>query len=587
MRTGRALLILLLLSVTGAALAQDGNWLPRYNVNSTGVSDASLQFPVSLAWKYTTENNDALPVATPAVGDRMVYVPIADAIYAVDRVTGALVWDQAAGDDIYSSPALIDGTLYFGSRDGNLYAVNAEDGSIEWRFATGGGIDCAPVIVDGVCYFGSDDNRLTALDLETRQVLWQFEAAGSIKASPLVHREMIILGSQGRRIYGLNLDGRPVWSQTIEARSFFASPVAERNTVIYATGRQLHARDLNSGRSVWARPFMAGDLIVGSPCILDRTVYVGARDGAVYAIDVSRGRALWKWPREGVVAPITSSPVIVNDMLVFRSGKRDIIAISLDGRETLWKYTLPPVEERAPTPATGVTIPEDDWMMDDMPEPEPRPGTRGPDEDDRRTRPARRRAFADIIDPSVAVVDNALFVVGDDSIIYGFNAHAPDNVPPVIAEAVLEVPGARRQRVQFDPELVDADAFPERYADEIKIPGTPPIFLSLVVQDEGSGIDGDRLRVTINGEPADYTYDAREGLLWYIYDPRGAAANLPNGVKRVVFEAVDWRGNVTSRAVSFTVDNRLRPPEPPQPVRPEVPDDMWGPGEEVPPDDMW
>ena len=585
MRAGRTFLVLMLLSMAGAVFAQQSNWLPRYNEESTGVTDASLELPVSLLWKFTTENNAPSLVATPAVGEDTVYVPLGDTIYAIDRHTGALKWDQAAGDTILSSPALVDGILYFGSRDTNLYAVNAEDGSIEWRYRTGGNVDCPPIIVDGVCYFGSDDNRLTALDVQTRQTLWQFEAAGSIKAPPLVYRDTIILGSQGRRIYALNMDGRPIWSNAIQPRAFLASPVAERNVVMYASGRDLYARYLDSGRMVWARPFRAGDLIVGSPSVLGRTVYVGSRDGSIYAIDTTRGRALWRWPAEGAVDPITSSPAIVDDMIVFRAGKRDIIAISLDGREMLFKYSLPPAQERAaPTPATDIMVPGDDWIMDEMPDEAPAPEMHGPGEDRRPTTARPRRAFADLIDPSVAVAENSLFVIAEDGIVYGFSSAAPDNVPPVVADAVLEVPGAARQRVQFTPELVSAGEFPERYARDIEIPGTPPIFLSMLVEDAGSGIDADSIRVTINGEQVDHTFDAREGLLWYIYDPRGAAANLPNGVKRVVVEAVDWRGNTVSKAVSFTIDNRLRPPEPPRPVRPEMPEGMHD-FDEFPPDE--
>ena len=68
-------------------------------------------------------------------------------------------------------------------------------------------------------------------------------------------------------------------------------------------------------------------------------------------------------------------------------------------------------------------------------------------------------------------------------------------------------------------------------------------------------------------------------------DPRGAAANLSNGVKNILFEASDWRGNRATLCVSFTVDNKAKPPEPPKPKAPTV--DMMGPeGEMVPPGEM-
>ncbi|MGD9497992.1 MAG: hypothetical protein AB7Y46_16950, partial [Armatimonadota bacterium] len=80
--------ILLLVGASAAALAQDVTWLPRYDETNTGVADASLGLPVSLIWKHTTGEDQATPVATAAVGPDMVYAPVGDSIYAIDRRTG-------------------------------------------------------------------------------------------------------------------------------------------------------------------------------------------------------------------------------------------------------------------------------------------------------------------------------------------------------------------------------------------------------------------------------------------------------------------------------------------------------------------
>lgn len=607
MRSGMALIVAFTL-LASVAVAQDVTWQMRYDEESSGVSNATITFPTSLAWKYATEAETFNAVATPAVDENAVYAPVGDTIYAIDRLTGALLWEQSAGDEILSSPAIADGILYFGSRDDNPWAIDTRDGSVEWRYATGGGIDTPPVIAYGVIYFGSDDNRITALDLETRRPLWQFQTSGDIKAAPLVYRDVVVVGSLSGDIYCLNSNGQLIWSESIEPNNFFASPVGERTKVIYASGRDLNARDLYSGRLVWGRPFRAGDLIVGSPAVYGRNVYIGTRDGSVYGIDSNRGAAMWKWPSDGAAEPIASSPVIVDDMIVFRSGARDLVAISLDGRDLLWKYTLPEAETKVATPVGGMTEPGmmDPGMMDPgmmldpgmgpapgmeppMIEPGMEPGLEpgiepgvGPGTGQYQVQELK---FEKVVDPSVAVVDNALFTLGDDGVIYGFSSLAPDNVAPTIADAVLEVPGGSRQRARFDMMLADEDDFPDRYADEIAVPGTPPIFISVLVQDEGTGVNPEMVSVTLNGQPASYTYDAREGLVWYIYDPRGAAANLPNGVKQVMIEAVDWRGNRAVKYVSFTVDNKLKAPAPPKPRVPTFEPGAF-PGEMMPPEMM-
>ena len=46
-------------------------------------------------------------------------------------------WKFKTQSRVYSSPAEINGVVYFGSTDHNLYAVDANDGSLKWKFESG------------------------------------------------------------------------------------------------------------------------------------------------------------------------------------------------------------------------------------------------------------------------------------------------------------------------------------------------------------------------------------------------------------------------------------------------------------------
>ncbi len=586
MRLGPVCLILVMAFVASVAVAQDEFWLPRYDETNSGVSAESFKLPISLQWKHSTGDEEATPVAMPAVGSKMIYAPVGATMYAIDRRTGELVWSQDTGAEIYSSPALVGGTLYFGSRDNSLYAVDAEDGQVKWRYLTGGPVDCTPVVVGDTLYFGSDDNRLVALDLETAEPLWQFETRGDIKATPLVYRDVVVVGSQDRHIYCLNSDGRALWSNSTRARAFFAAPTGERTKIIYACGKEVIARELYTGRRMWR--FKTAGIVSGAPCIKGRTAYIGTAAGAIYAINTNDGRGLWRYPAQGATEAITSSPTVVDDMLVFRAGTRQILAIALRDGALRWSYLLPEPPEKAAAAATpGGVGAMDPGMGGDIafPGEADAPGMDQPVANDqgRATTGADRTEktyeIEENVDPAVAVGGDSLYVIGDDNIVYAFTAAGADNEPPIITDAILDVPGKQRTRVSFSPSIAAEDDFEGRYADEIIIPGSPPLFLSTIVSDEGSGINADSIKVIVNGvEIDDYAYDANAGLLWYIYDPRGAAMNLDNGVKNVVFEVTDWRGNRTAACVSFTIDNKAQPPEPPQPETPVM--DMGGMGPE-------
>ncbi len=588
MRLGPVCLILVMAFVASVAVAQDDFWLPRYDEDNSGVSSESLELPISLQWKHSTGDEEAIPVASPAVGSKMIFAPVGATMYAIDRATGELVWSQATGAEIYSSPALVDDTLYFGSRDNSLYAMSAEDGEVKWRYLTGGPVDCTPVVVGNKLYFGSDDNRLVALDIDTAEPLWQFETRGDIKATPLVYRDVVVVGSQDRHIYCLNSDGRPLWSKTTGLRAFFAAPTGERTKVVYACGKEVIAREIYTGRRMWR--FKTAGIVSGAPCVKGRTAYIGTAAGAVYAINTNDGRGLWRYPAQGATEAITSSPTVVDDMLVFRAGTRQLVAISLRDGSPRWSYLLPEPPEKIAAATTGGAGAMDPGMAGmgadiGFPGEADAPAMEQPVGDDQgRANTGTDSAeksyeIEENVDPAVSVGGNSIYVIGDDNTVYGFTTAGADNVPPAITDAILEVPGKARTRVNFAPAIAAEDDFEGRYADEIVIPGTPPLFLSMMVSDEGSGINADAVKVIVNGiEIDDFAYDANAGVIWYIYDPRGAAMNLDNGLKNVVFEATDWRGNRSAVCVSFTIDNKVQPPEPPQPKTPVM--DMGGMGPE-------
>ena len=65
-----------------------------------------------------------------------------------------LKWKFKTGSSVYSSPAVIDGVVYFGSYDKHLYAVDIKTGEEKWKFKTGDSIYLSiPAISEAVLYF--------------------------------------------------------------------------------------------------------------------------------------------------------------------------------------------------------------------------------------------------------------------------------------------------------------------------------------------------------------------------------------------------------------------------------------------------
>jgi outer membrane protein assembly factor BamB len=67
-------------------------------------------------------------------------------VYALNAVTGILVWDYPTGNHVGSSPAVANSTVYIGSDDHHVYALNASNGVLRWRYLTTSAVESSPSV---------------------------------------------------------------------------------------------------------------------------------------------------------------------------------------------------------------------------------------------------------------------------------------------------------------------------------------------------------------------------------------------------------------------------------------------------------
>jgi len=231
-------------------------------------------------------------LSSPAVANGTVYFGSGDHnIYAVDAATGALKWKFETGDVVHSSPAIVGDTLYIGSWDRYLYALDAQTGAVRWKFETGDdpeysnqkGIQSSPAVVDGTVYFGCRCGTVYALDAHTGEEQWAFDTHGAwANASPAVR-------------------GDRVWVATADGRSFI----------------ELDAR---SGAQVFA--WQTSWYFFASPAIAGDMAYIGNWDGRVTAIDLRTGKPTWVFQTD---SSRNNMKRFVNrdGVMNFRAGKSD------------------------------------------------------------------------------------------------------------------------------------------------------------------------------------------------------------------------------------------------------------------------
>jgi eukaryotic-like serine/threonine-protein kinase len=288
-----------------AAANASGSAYFRANPQHSGVYGGS-GVPVlhGVKWKFRT---GGAVLSTPAVVDGKVFFGSSDhQVYALDERSGKLLWKFATHGRVTSSPAVVGGQVYLGSFDGSFYALNAEDGKLAWKFVTAGerrfsakhlhGAEPAsevmpdpfdvflssPAVVAGVVYFGSGDGDVYALDSTNGTLRWKFQTGDVVHASPAVADGVVYIGSWDSYFYALDA-------------------VTGRERWRFKTGTDPAIHNQEG--------------IQSSAVVADGLVYFGCRDSNLYALDAVTGGLRWKFPNKG--SWVIGSPAVRNRTLYF------------------------------------------------------------------------------------------------------------------------------------------------------------------------------------------------------------------------------------------------------------------------------
>ena len=228
---------------------------------------------------------------------------------------------------IFSSPAIADGIVFFGSTDTNFYAIDQSTGKQKWKFKTDGAVSSSPAVANGIVYFGSFDGTLYALAADSGAVKWRFAHEGSEK-----------------RFEAKGIHGATPSNQTIPDPwdLYLSSPAISYGRVYFGSGDgNVYAVNAQTGVLQWK--FVTGDVVHASPAIANNTVYIGSWDSFLYAVDAETGQEKWRFKtgEDPVIhnqVGLQSSPVVVEGTVFV--GCRDAHVYAIDARtgRKKWDY---------------------------------------------------------------------------------------------------------------------------------------------------------------------------------------------------------------------------------------------------------
>ncbi|MBF6570044.1 MAG: PQQ-binding-like beta-propeller repeat protein [Candidatus Binataceae bacterium] len=230
----------------------------------------------SVAFNFANVENFARNPDSAIRGDAINY----NGVFALDRLTGSLLWYFPTRGETMTTPAYDAGLLFVATGAGNVHALRSENGSKVWTAHLGGIANMAsPAAADGVLYVAmSVKPYLYALDEKTGKVLWCGEIPGAVNT-------------------GMG-DVAPAVDDDVVAMDAVSDPRVEHG--IKTVDTTIRGFDAKSGAVLWTAQMGRGLLPPafkgGMPMIHDGVLYLGSPVNSIYqARSLHTGKLLWQW----------------------------------------------------------------------------------------------------------------------------------------------------------------------------------------------------------------------------------------------------------------------------------------------------
>jgi outer membrane protein assembly factor BamB len=264
--------------------------------------------------------NDTGPYNGPVVGIDEATCAVNFSVTPEPKAGTGGVWDGLS----YALDAQGQGLVLFGTADPDsaVYALDAVTGALVWRYATqnpppgvydiGAGVTISPPgvngFVDGVAYVVNKDGYLDALDLSTGALIWTVHRHGTISTPALVGSNLVY--GDGSGVTSLNAaTGTPKWrtdtQSLIDGSLDIVGPTGSQVAAYGDLSGQIHVLSVATGAQLYQ--YQTGTFIVSAVAEDDDNLIITSADGFLY--DLTPGGGNGAAPSTSVTSPSDSSTI--------------------------------------------------------------------------------------------------------------------------------------------------------------------------------------------------------------------------------------------------------------------------------------
>jgi len=254
-------------------------------------------------------------------------------IYALDAKSGRQLWQFSTGSELLSGGVAEGGMVFFNNTNDTLHALDGETGEVLWRYHhESSGIYAirsagSPAVSDGIIYVGFRDGTVAAFVSFDGSILWKNRVTlksesrfKDIDASPVVDGEAIYVTSYDGGLFKLSSKtGELVW---MHAGGSVATPTFDE-TRVYCSDKNglIYALDKLSGETIWTYQLKKGTATSGT--VIGDYYVVGSNYKRIYMIDKASGKVKSKRRLSG---GLSASPAFYKGYIYALSNKGDAYA---------------------------------------------------------------------------------------------------------------------------------------------------------------------------------------------------------------------------------------------------------------------
>jgi outer membrane protein assembly factor BamB len=351
MQTQRILVYVLLVLTSlcflpPVAQASDDWSMFRHDLNRTGSTDGGSADSAMLLWNYSTNG----PIhGSPAIVNGSVFFGSRDNnIYSLNVTTGHKNWNFSTGAEVLSSPAVSRSLLYAYSNDGWFYCLNSSTGQPIWIKWLGWNANSCPTVDGDQVYVGSGNHDVVCFNATDGEIIWRYPTPDWVLSSPAVANGVLYVACNDFYVHAVNATtGEEMWKT--RTGSATSSPAVYNGAVyIGSYGGYLFCLNAQNGSIRWT--YQTHDTVVSSPAVADGCVYFGSQDNSVYCLNATTGQKLWKtetgyW--------VVSSPALMGGCIYVGSEDYNIYCFNVSTGQKLWAYTTGNQVVSSPAVADG------------------------------------------------------------------------------------------------------------------------------------------------------------------------------------------------------------------------------------------